>query len=146
MPEFVFTMHNVRKKLGEKLVLDNVTLSFFEGAKIGVVGPNGAGKSTMLKLMAGMLRPDNGDAMLAKEKSVGILLQEPPLTEGKTVLENIHEAVADTKRLIAYVATHGLDDSMIYTADRLADAWESEEGIEGIDSFLGKRAPSWRAG
>ncbi|MCB0890386.1 MAG: ATP-binding cassette domain-containing protein, partial [Propionibacteriaceae bacterium] len=97
MPEFVFTMHNVRKKLGEKLVLDNVTMSFFEGAKIGVVGPNGAGKSTMLKLMAGMLRPDNGDAMLAKEKSVGILLQEPPLTEGKTVLENIHEAVADTK-------------------------------------------------
>ncbi len=97
MPEFVFTMHNVRKKLGEKLVLDNVTLSFFEGAKIGVVGPNGAGKSTMLKLMAGMLRPDNGDAMLAKDKSVGILLQEPPLTAGKTVLENVHEAVADTK-------------------------------------------------
>ena len=97
MPEFVFTMHNVRKKLGEKLVLDNVTLSFFEGAKIGVVGPNGAGKSTMLRLMAGMLRPDNGDALLAKDKTVGILLQEPPLTEGKTVLENIHEAVADTK-------------------------------------------------
>ena len=100
MPEFVFTMHNVRKKLGEKLVLDNVTLSFFEGAKIGVVGPNGAGKSTMLKLMAGMLHPDNGDAMLAKNKSVGILLQEPPLTEGKTVLENIEEAVAETKGLL----------------------------------------------
>jgi ATP-binding cassette ChvD family protein len=90
-------MHNVRKKLGEKLVLDNVTLSFFEGAKIGVVGPNGAGKSTMLNLMAGLLKPDNGDALLAKDKSVGILLQEPPLTEGKTVLENIHEAVAETK-------------------------------------------------
>ncbi len=100
MPEFVFTMHNVRKKLGEKLVLDNVTLSFYEGAKIGVVGPNGAGKSTMLKLMAGMLRPDNGDAMLAKDKSVGILLQEPPLTEGRTVLENIHEAVAETKGML----------------------------------------------
>ncbi len=97
MPEFIFTMHNVRKKLGEKLVLDNVTLSFFEGAKIGVVGPNGAGKSTMLNLMAGLLKPDNGDALLAKDKSVGILLQEPPLTEGKTVLENIHEAVAETK-------------------------------------------------
>ncbi len=64
MPEFVFTMHNVRKKLGEKLVLDNVTMSFFEGAKIGVVGPNGAGKSTMLKLMAGLLQPDNGDVTL----------------------------------------------------------------------------------
>ena len=82
MPEFVFTMHNVRKKLGEKLVLDNVTMSFYEDAKIGVVGPNGAGKSTMLKLMAGMIRPDNGDVMLAKDKTVGILEQEPPLTAG----------------------------------------------------------------
>ncbi|PKQ31801.1 MAG: energy-dependent translational throttle protein EttA [Actinobacteria bacterium HGW-Actinobacteria-2] len=100
MPEFVFTMHNVRKKLGEKLVLDNVTLSFFEGAKIGVVGPNGAGKSTMLKLMAGMLTADNGDAMLAKDKTVGILLQEPPLTEGKTVMENIYEGVAETKGML----------------------------------------------
>ena len=100
MPEFVFTMHNVRKKLGEKLVLDNVTMSFYEDAKIGVVGPNGAGKSTMLKLMAGMLRPDNGDVMLAKGKTVGILEQEPPLTEGKTVLENIHEAVAETKGML----------------------------------------------
>ena len=100
MPEFVFTMHNVRKKLGEKLVLDNVTVSVYEGAKIGVVGPNGAGKSTMLKLMAGMIKTDNGDAMLAKGKSVGILLQEPPLTEGKTVLENVHEAVAETKGML----------------------------------------------
>ncbi len=100
MPEFVFTMHNVRKKLGEKVVLDNVTLSFYEGAKIGVVGPNGAGKSTMLKIMAGLLRPDNGDAMLAKDKTVGILLQEPPLTEGKTVLENVEEAVHDTLTML----------------------------------------------
>ena len=100
MPEFVFSMHNVRKKLGEKLVLDNVTLSFYEGAKIGVVGPNGAGKSTMLKLMAGMLRADNGDAMLAKGKTVGILLQEPPLTEDKTVMENVYEAVAETKGML----------------------------------------------
>jgi ATP-binding cassette ChvD family protein len=100
MPEFIYTMHNVRKKLGEKLVLDNVTLSFFEGAKIGVVGPNGAGKSTMLGVMAGLVRPDNGDALLAKDKTVGILLQEPPLTEGRTVLENIEEGVADTKALL----------------------------------------------
>ncbi len=100
MPEFVFTMHNVRKKLGEKLVLDNVTMSFFEGAKIGVVGPNGAGKSTMLKLMAGLLQPDNGDVMMKKGATVGILLQEPPLTEGKTVMENIEEAVAETKGLV----------------------------------------------
>ncbi len=100
MPEFVFTMHNVRKKLGEKLVLDNVTMSFFEGAKIGVVGPNGAGKSTMLKLMAGLLQPDNGDVFLKKGATVGILLQEPPLTEGKTVMENIEEAVAETKGMV----------------------------------------------
>ncbi|MBP8918810.1 MAG: energy-dependent translational throttle protein EttA [Micropruina sp.] len=100
MPEFVFTMHNVRKKLGEKLVLDNVTMSFFEGAKIGVVGPNGAGKSTMLKLMAGLIQSDNGDVFLKKGASVGILLQEPPLTEGKTVMENIEEAVAETKGMV----------------------------------------------
>ncbi|MFX4271541.1 energy-dependent translational throttle protein EttA [Propionibacteriaceae bacterium Y1685] len=99
MPEFVFTMHEVRKTLGEKLVLDNVTMSFFEGAKIGVVGPNGAGKSTMLKIMAGLETPNNGEAMLGKGKTVGILLQEPPLTEGKTVLENVEEAVADIKKL-----------------------------------------------
>ena len=96
MPEFVFTMHNVRKSLGEKLILDNVTLSFYEGAKIGVVGPNGAGKSTLLKIMAGLEKPNNGDAMLGKGKTVGILLQEPPLTEDKTVMENVQEAVAGT--------------------------------------------------
>lgn len=101
MPEFVFTMHNVRKKLGEKLVLDNVTLAFYEDAKIGVVGPNGAGKSTLLKVMSGLVKPDNGEAMLAKGKTVGILLQEPPLTETKTVLENVEEAVAETKGMLA---------------------------------------------
>ncbi|MEA5155082.1 energy-dependent translational throttle protein EttA [Raineyella sp.] len=97
MAEFICTMHNVRKKLGDKVVLDNVTMSFFPDAKIGVVGPNGAGKSTMLKLMAGLLQPDNGDVTISKGASVGILLQEPPLTEGKTVLENIQEGVAEIK-------------------------------------------------
>ena len=101
MPEFIYSMHNVRKALGDKVVLDNITLSFFPGAKIGVVGPNGVGKSTLLKLMAGMEKPNNGDAMLAKDATVGILLQEPPLTEGKTVLENVEEGVADVKGLQA---------------------------------------------
>ncbi len=99
MPEFIFSMHNVRKALGDKVVLDNVTLSFYPGAKIGVVGPNGTGKSTLLKLMAGLEKANNGDTMLAKDAKVGILLQEPPLTEGKTVLENVEEAVADIKTL-----------------------------------------------
>jgi ATP-binding cassette ChvD family protein len=99
MPEFIYSMHNVRKTLGDKLVLDNVTLSFYPGAKIGVVGPNGTGKSTMLKIMAGIEKANNGDVILAKDATVGILLQEPPLTAGKTVLENVEEAVADVKAL-----------------------------------------------
>jgi ATP-binding cassette ChvD family protein len=108
MPEFIFSMRNVRKALGDKVVLDNITLSFFPGAKIGVVGPNGTGKSTLLKLMAGLEKPNNGDANLAKDASVGILLQEPPLTEGKTVLENIEEGVADVKRLQARMEELGV--------------------------------------
>ena len=99
MPEFIFAMTNVRKALGEKVVLDDVTLSFYEGAKIGLVGPNGAGKSTLLKIMAGMENTNNGETMLKKGGSVGILMQEPPLTEGKTVLENVEEAVAEVKGL-----------------------------------------------
>ena len=97
MAEFIYTMQKVRKTAGDKLILDDVTLAFFPGAKIGVVGPNGAGKSTLLKVMAGLEQPNNGDANLAKGATVGILLQEPPLTEGKTVQENVEEAVADIK-------------------------------------------------
>ncbi len=100
MAEFIYTMHNVRKTIGEKLILDNVTLSFFPDAKIGVVGPNGAGKSTLLKVMAGLEPINNGDAMLAKDATVGILQQEPPLTAGKTVLENVEEGVAEVKGML----------------------------------------------
>ncbi|WP_293785935.1 energy-dependent translational throttle protein EttA [uncultured Aeromicrobium sp.] len=97
MADYIFTLRNVRKAHGDKVVLDNVTLSFLHGAKIGVVGPNGTGKSTLFKLMAGLEQPNNGDLIKDPEASVGILLQEPPLTEGKTVLENVEEAVADIK-------------------------------------------------
>lgn len=100
MAEFIYTMHNVRKTIGEKLILDDVTLSFFPDAKIGVVGPNGAGKSTLLKVMAGLEPINNGEAQLAKGATVGILMQEPPLTEDKTVLENVEEAVAPIKQVL----------------------------------------------
>ncbi len=97
MAEYIFTLRNVRKAHGEKVVLDHVTLSFLHGAKIGVVGPNGTGKSSLLHIMAGLDQPNNGDAILDPGATVGILAQEPPLTEGRTVLENVEEAVAGTK-------------------------------------------------
>ena len=97
MGEYIFTLRNVRKAHGDKVVLDNVTLSFLHGAKIGVVGPNGTGKSSLFKIMAGLDQPSNGDAIIDPGATVGILLQEPPLTEGKTVLENVEEAVAAIK-------------------------------------------------
>ncbi|WP_426990513.1 energy-dependent translational throttle protein EttA [Pseudarthrobacter sp. Y6] len=95
MAEFIYTMTNARKAVGEKLILDNVSMSFFPGAKIGVVGPNGAGKSTILKIMAGLDIPSNGEARLSPGYTVGILLQEPPLNEEKTVLGNVQEGVGE---------------------------------------------------
>ncbi len=97
MADYVFTLRNVRKAHGDKVVLDNVTLSFLQGAKIGVVGPNGTGKSTLIKIMAGLEQASNGDAIRDPDATVGILLQEPPLSENKTVLENVEEAVAEVK-------------------------------------------------
>ncbi|WP_336028786.1 energy-dependent translational throttle protein EttA [Geodermatophilus sp. FMUSA9-8] len=93
MAQYIYTMARARKAHGDKVILDNVTLSFLPGAKIGVVGPNGAGKSTVLKIMAGLDQPSNGDASLAPEATVGILLQEPPLNEELDVRGNVEEAV-----------------------------------------------------
>jgi ATP-binding cassette ChvD family protein len=97
MAEYVLALQNIRKAHGDKVVLDNVTLSFLHGAKIGVVGPNGMGKSSLLKLMAGLDHPNNGDIVRDPDATVGMLQQEPPLSEGKTVLENVQEAVAEIK-------------------------------------------------
>ncbi|WP_131103875.1 energy-dependent translational throttle protein EttA [Ornithinimicrobium sufpigmenti] len=97
MAEFIYTMTRARKAVGDKVILDDVTMSFYPGAKIGVVGPNGAGKSTILKIMAGMDQPSNGEARLSPGYSVGILLQEPPLNEEKTVLGNVEEGVGEIK-------------------------------------------------
>ncbi len=95
MAEFIYTMTKARKAVGDKVILDDVSMSFFPGAKIGVVGPNGAGKSTILKIMAGLDTPSNGEARLSPGYSVGILLQEPPLNEAKTVLGNVQEGVGE---------------------------------------------------
>ncbi len=101
MAEFIYTMKKARKAHGDKVILDDVTLMFLPGAKIGVVGPNGAGKSTVLQIMAGLQQPSNGEAYLTPGYTVGILLQEPPLNEEKNVLENVQEGVAETMALLA---------------------------------------------
>ena len=100
MAEFIYTMKKARKAHGDKVILDDVTLMFLPGAKIGVLGPNGAGKSTVLQIMAGLQQPSNGEAYLTPGYSVGILLQEPPLNEDKNVLENVQEGVAETIALL----------------------------------------------
>ena len=120
MAEFIYQLRAVRKAYGDKVVLDNVTLSFLPGAKIGVVGPNGTGKSSLLKIMAGMEQASNGEARLMPGFTVGILSQEPKLNEDKTVLGNVEEGVAETKKLV---------DAYNEIAEKLATDY-SEELLE----------------
>jgi ATP-binding cassette ChvD family protein len=101
MAEFIYTLAKARKAHGDKVILDDVTLSFLPGAKIGVVGPNGAGKSTLLKIMAGVEKISNGDAMLSAGYTVGMLAQEPNLDDSKNVIENVQEGVAETMAMLA---------------------------------------------
>lgn len=100
MAEYIYSMVRARKAVGDKVILDDVTMAFLPGAKIGVVGPNGAGKSTILKIMAGLDTPSNGEAKLTPGYTVGILMQEPELDENKTVLENVQEGVGEIKQKV----------------------------------------------
>ena len=143
MAEFIYQMYKARKAHGDKVILDDVTLSFYPGAKIGVVGPNGMGKSTLLKIMAGIEEVSNGDARLTPGYSVGILQQEPPLDEDKTVLENIEMAFADVKANIARFNEIGTlmgepdadFDALMEEMGKLQDAIDAVNGWD-LDSQL----------
>jgi len=142
--EFIYTMHKARKAHGDKVILDDVTMSFYPGAKIGVVGPNGAGKSTILKIMAGLEQPSNGEARLTPGHSVGILLQEPPLNEDKDVIGNVREGVAEIyaklerfNEISEEMANPDADyDTLLAEMGRLqdeldhADAWDLDSQLE----------------
>ncbi|WP_344425989.1 energy-dependent translational throttle protein EttA [Pseudonocardia ailaonensis] len=142
MAEFIYTMKNVRKAHGDKVILDNASISFFPGAKIGVVGPNGAGKSSVLRIMAGLDQANNGEAFLAPGATVGILQQEPPLNEEKTVLGNVEEGVGEIKQkldryneiaeLMATDYSDALMEEMGTLQEELdhADAWELDSQLE----------------
>ncbi|MGB8402484.1 MAG: energy-dependent translational throttle protein EttA [Mycobacterium sp.] len=141
MAEFIYTMRKVRKAHGDKVILDDVTLNFLPGAKIGVVGPNGAGKSSVLKIMAGIDQANNGDAFIAPGASVGILMQEPQLDEDKTVRENVEAGVAikgklnrynEVAELMATDYTDELMEEMGKLQEELdaADAWDIDSQLE----------------
>ncbi|GII91653.1 energy-dependent translational throttle protein EttA [Sinosporangium siamense] len=142
MPEYIYTMQRVRKAHGDKVILDDITLSFLPGAKIGVLGPNGTGKSTLLKMMAGIEHPSNGDAKLMPGFTVGMLQQEPPLNEAKTVLGNVEEGVAETKALldryneVAELMATDYSDELLDEMGRLQEqlehrnAWELDSQLE----------------
>jgi len=135
--EFIYTMYKARKAHGDKVILDDVSLNFLPGAKIGVVGPNGAGKSTILKIMAGLDQPSNGEARLSPGYTVGILQQEPPLNEEKTVLGNVEEGVGEIKgKLDRYNEISALmaDPDADFDA-LLAEMGQLQEAIDAADAW-----------
>ena len=132
MAEYIYTLRKARKAHGDKVILDDVTLAFLPGAKIGVVGPNGAGKSTLLKIMAGTENLSNGDGLLSPGYTVGILSQEPQLNPDKDVLGNVQEGVAETKAMLDRFNEIGL---LMAEPDADFDALMAEMGVlqEKID-------------
>ncbi len=136
MAEYIYSMVRARKAVGEKLILDDVTMAFLPGAKIGMVGPNGAGKSTILKIMAGLDTPSNGEAKLSPGFSVGILMQEPELDETKTVLENIQDGVAIKPKLDRFNEISALmaDPDADFDA-LLAEMGTLQEEIDAADGW-----------
>ena len=135
MAQFIYTLDKARRAHGDKLVLDNVTLSFLPGAKIGVVGPNGAGKSSLLRIMAGQDRPTNGEARLMPGYTVGLLAQEPPLNDAKTVLGNIEEAVAETKAKLERF--NKIDEQMAtdYSEELMEEMGRLQEELDHADAW-----------
>jgi ATP-binding cassette ChvD family protein len=130
MPEFIYQMSRVRKAHGDKVILDDVTLAFLPGAKIGVVGPNGTGKSTLLRMMAGVEPPSNGDARLMPGFTVGILDQEPQLDDSKTVLGNVEEGVAATKALVERYNEIAEQMATDYSDDLLEEMGKLQEQLD----------------
>jgi ATP-binding cassette ChvD family protein len=135
MPEFIFQMRAVRMAHADKVVLDEVTLAFLPGAKIGVVGPNGMGKSTLLRIMAGQEQPSNGEARLMPGFTVGLLAQEPELDENKTVLENVEEGVAETKRLLDAYNEVAAKMATDYSDELLAEMGTLQEQLDHRDAW-----------
>jgi len=136
MAEYIYSMVRARKAVGDKLILDDVTMAFLPGAKIGMVGPNGAGKSTILKIMAGLDQPSNGEAKLSPGFSVGILMQEPELDESKTVLENIQDGIAIKAKVDRFNEISGLmaDPDADFDA-LLAEMGQLQEEIDAADAW-----------